>query len=193
MGLFDELRRRPVIAAARDGAGLSAAIASPSAAVFLLGGTILSLPDAVSRVQNVGKRAFVHIDLIEGLGHDAAAVDWCAANARPDGLISTRQPLLRRARELGLACVQRVFVMDSSSVLSALRLVGSFRPDMLELLPGLMPKLIAQFSGELPGSVIIAGGLITQAAEVKGALDAGALAVSTGARALWDWTPEDRA
>lgn len=187
--LLEQLHNRPVIAAARDTHSLDMVLLCPAVAVFLLGGTILSLREEVARVREKGKLCFVHLDLMEGLGHDKAAVDWLFREARPDGLISTRQPLLRHARERGLLTVQRVFVMDSSSIQSGVRLLKNFMPDMVELLPGLMPKAIVRLKQELPDAVIIAGGLITEPNEVYEALASGALAVSSAQRSLWDYEP----
>ena len=58
------------------------------------------------------------------------------------------------------------------------------KPDFIEVLPGLMPKVIQKVcrSSRTP---VIAGGLITDKESVMGALDAGAIAVSTTNREVW--------
>lgn len=154
------------------------------AAIFLLGGSILTLRDMVAAARAGGKRVFVHMDLLSGLGRDAQAVEWCAGEARPDGLISTRAPLLKRAKELGLITIQRLFVMDSSSIRHAERFAKGSAPDMLEVLPGLVPKAIVTLKAAM-GLPIIAGGMITEAGEIEQALRAGAAGVSTSMEALW--------
>lgn len=183
---MEGLARRPVIAAARDMAGAKRAAGSAAEAIFLLGGSILTLEDMVRAAKESGKRVFVHLDLLEGLGNDAAAVEWCAKNARPDGLISTRSPLLRQARACSLLTIQRLFVMDSSSLAHGVKLLAASKPDMIEVLPGLVPKAITQLRVALPQAAIIAGGMVTDRREVALALEAGALAVSTSEPALWD-------
>lgn len=57
-------------------------------------------------------------------------------------------------------------------------------PDAIEIMPGIIPKVIKQYlaSSKLP---IIAGGLVDQKVEVYEALEAGVLAVSTGEDPLW--------
>jgi glycerol uptake operon antiterminator len=50
--------------------------------------------------------------------------------------------------------------------------------DAIEILPGLMPKVIRHLAG-LTDKPIIAGGLITDRHDVQSALEAGAAAVST--------------
>lgn len=185
---LDALRERPVIAAARDSRGAALAAHSPAAAVFLLGGSIMILPQMVRDARSGGKRVFVHLDLLEGLGHDAAAVEWCARFAAPDGLISTRAPLLKRARECGLLTIQRLFVMDKASLSHGVKQLRQSGPDLIEVLPGLLPKAVSALVEALPGMPVIAGGMVTEASEVNAALNAGALGVSTSEQALWALT-----
>ena len=64
--------------------------------------------------------------------------------------------------------------------------ISAAAPDMVEVLPALVPKAITRLSRELKRP-IIAGGMATEPAEVALALEAGALAVSTSERALWEW------
>ena len=182
---LQRLEVRPVIAAVRDPKDLEAAIRSRAAAVFLLGGSLMTLPGSVERAKASGKYVFVHLDLCDGLGKDAAAVDFCAQAIRPDGIISTRAPLIRRAAERGLSTVQRMFLMDSQSLINGVRLIKNSECDMVEVLPGLAPKAISFMRCELTIPVI-AGGMVTTAQEVNQALQAGAAAVSTSCPELWD-------
>lgn len=182
--LIRELTIRPVIAAVRTAAEVEQAAKSPAAAVFLLGGSILTLGDTIRTLQAAGKAVFIHMDLCEGLGRDAAAVRWCARNLRPDGMISTKSQLMHAAKEEGLITIQRMFLMDSASLNSGLKLLGGNTPDLVELMPGLIPKAIRRVSEKL-SIPVIAGGMITEADEVASALRAGALAVSTSDRVLW--------
>ena len=185
------LRKRPVIAAARDLEGVKSAAASQSAAIFVLGGSIITLPEMARVAKSSGKRVFVHMDLLEGLGHDAAAVEWIAQTTHPDGLISTRAPLLRHAHKCGLITIQRLFVMDSSSLNHGIRQLRQSRPDMLEVLPGLVPKAISALVMALPGSEVIAGGMVTEESDVRAAIRAGAIGVSSSISSLWTLTREE--
>lgn len=174
----------PVIAGVREDDKLDAALNSPVCAVFLLGGSIFDLPDKVGRIKRSGKRAFVHLDLCEGLKSDAAAVEWLYRRAQPDGLISTKASLLKTASSFHMLTIQRLFVMDSNAVAHGIKLLKNNPPDMVEVLPGLVYKGIEALSRALPCPVI-AGGMITEASEVRAALYAGAVAVSTSATALY--------
>lgn len=56
--------------------------------------------------------------------------------------------------------------------------------DLIEVLPGLMPKVIHRVAATC-GKPIIAGGLVTEKADVVNALEAGALAVSSTNPGVW--------
>ncbi|MBR0463286.1 MAG: glycerol-3-phosphate responsive antiterminator [Clostridia bacterium] len=181
---LDALAQHRVIAAARGEEGVLRAVSSPVSTVFLLNGSILTLPDMTAFLKAAGKTVFIHIDLCEGLGKDASAVTWCARNCKPDGLISTRSQLLRCASDMGLMTIQRVFLVDSSSLEGGIRHIKAAPPDMIEVLPGLVPKAITRLRDELRLPVI-AGGMITQRSDVQTALEAGASAVSVSDEKLW--------
>lgn len=181
---LNALSDHPVIASARDLSSVRRAVATDVAAIFLLGGSILTLSELAECARSGGKRVFVHLDLLGGLGRDNAAVEWCAHEIKPDGMISTRAPLLKRANEMGMITIQRLFVMDSSSLHHGVNLFKAYAPDMLEVLPGLVPKAISSLKAEL-NRPIIAGGMITEPGEVAQALKAGASGVSSSVEALW--------
>ena len=74
--LIRQFQKNPVIPAARTLDGVKRASQTDAAAIFLLGGSILTLPDMISIAHECGKRAFVHLDLADGLGRDEIAVRW---------------------------------------------------------------------------------------------------------------------
>ena len=149
--LLDLLASGPVIAAVKSEDGLAAALESDVSVIFLLSGDILTVADAAARVRKAGKRAFVHLDLVDGLAAREVSVDFIARQTAADGIISTKAALTRRGRrELGLVAIQRFFLLDSM----ALDNIQRQRPqdaDLIEVLPGLMPKIIrrvAQLTGK---------------------------------------------
>lgn len=184
INLTEALARHPVIAAARTCEAVECASKTSVAAIFILGGSIITLPEMIRRARDGGKYAFVHIDLADGLGRDEAAVEWCARQLQADGLISTRPQLLRKASEIGMITIQRLFLMDSSSFEHGKRLLKNTPPDMAEVLPGIAPKAVRQLCDALDKPVI-AGGMINNRSEIIAALDAGALAVSVSDERLW--------
>ncbi len=185
--LLRQFSQSPVIPAARTPEAVRRAADTPAAAIFLLGGSILTLPEMIRISHEGGKRAFVHIDLAEGLGRDEAAVRWCVENLHADGVISTKSGLLKAASELGAITIQRLFLMDSTSFEHGKRMLRNTPPHMAEVLPGIAPKAIRELCSALDKPVI-AGGLITEPREIALALQAGATAVSVGDEKLWGIT-----
>lgn len=152
--------------------------------VFLLSTSILTIQDRVSQLKDVGKKVFVHIDLIDGLGRDNAAVKFIKDTVRPDGIISTKNNLLRYGREIGLVTVQRLFLIDSLSFETGINIIKNYRPDFVEVMPGIIPSAIEELSKEIE-QPIIAGGMLNKKHEIIQALNAGATAISTTNRSLW--------
>ena len=183
--LAETLLDEPVIAAVKTDEALTAALASPCSAVFLLASTLLTVDGLVHRIHDAGKLAVVHIDLVDGLSSREIAVDSLNALCRPDGIISTRPTLIRRARHRGLLTVQRAFILDSLSLASLSGQLEQGKPDFVEILPGIMPRVIAEISARTQVPVI-AGGLLRDKADVMAAMRAGTAAVSTSAPSLWD-------
>jgi glycerol uptake operon antiterminator len=178
------MRRRPIIAAVRDEAALQGALDSPSTVLFLLSARLLSIEHVVQRIRREERAVFVHLDLLDGLSKDQHGVHWLAEKARPTGVISTRGAMLGVARSLGLATVQRVFLLDSQSIRTGLDQAHNARPDVVEVLPGILPRVIADVAHRVQ-TPVIAGGMITTEADCCAALRAGAQAVSTSNERLW--------
>jgi len=182
--MMSVLEQNPVLPAVKDAGRLEACLAQPAGVVFLLCGDILNIDRLIDRVHQAGKYAVVHADLVAGLAPREIAVDFlhrCGA----DGIISTRPTLIRRARHRGLLTVQRAFILDSLSLTSLSGQLEQGKPDFVEILPGIMPRVIAEISARTQVPVI-AGGLLRDKADVMAAMRAGAAAVSTSAPSLWD-------
>ncbi len=72
----------------------------------------------------------------------------------------------------------RFFVLDSVALVNLNRQCSAVVPDCIEILPGLMPKIIKKMADSEPYP-LIAGGLISDREDIESALGAGAVAVST--------------
>lgn len=182
--LLDMLAEGPVIASVKNEEGLAAALDSDVPVIFLLFGDILNIGDLTRRIHKTGKAAFVHLDLIEGLAAREVTVDYIAGQTDADGVISTKPQLLRRAGEMGLVTVQRFFLLDSMALQNVSRHLGQDISDFIEILPGLMPKIVRRVA-ETTGKPVIAGGLIDEKEDVVAALNAGAVAVSATNPEVW--------
>ena len=181
------VRENPVLAAVKDEAELEEVLKSDGVQIiFVLFGDVCIIPGIVERIKDRGKFAIVHADLVEGLSSKEVVVDYLKSNTRLDGIISTKQSIIRRGIELGLFTVLRCFVLDTKSLINLQRWLDSgVKPDVVELMPGIAPKIIRLIRKTGKGIPVIAGGLITEEWEVREALVAGAVAVSTTSSKLW--------
>lgn len=181
----EQLMENPVIAAVKEEQALEVALKSECEAVFLLSSTVMNVEERVTRIKEAGKVAVVHMDLVEGLSNREIAVDALTQLCHPHGIISTRPAQVRRARHLGLVTVQRAFILDSMSITSLQGQISVGKPDFIEILPGIMPRIITEITQQTQIPVI-AGGLIKYKDEVLDAIKAGAVAVSTTCQAVWE-------
>lgn len=181
---LDLLCRSPVVASVKDGTGLERALESTCEAVFLLYGDVLTAAGLAERVKAAGKACFVHLDLVEGLSPREVAVDFLRRNTPADGILTTRPQLVHRAHELGLLTVQRFFLLDSMALANMHRQLEQSACDLVEVLPGVIPKVIGRVAAE-QGKPVIAGGLIQDKEDVTAALSAGAAAVSSTEEKVW--------
>ena len=177
------LRDNPVIAAVKDKDGLEKCLKSESRIIFILFGDLVDIADIVSRIKSAGKLAMVHVDLIEGLSSRDVAVDFIAKNTHADGIISTKPNLVHRVKACGLLAVQRFFLLDSIALNNLIRQPAP-NCDAIEILPGMMPKIIKKLVGIIE-KPIIAGGLITDKEDIVSALSAGAIAISSTNQDTW--------
>ena len=175
----------PIIAAVKTDAELLRALESECQVIFLLYGNVVNVDALVRRVREKGKICIVHIDLVDGLSSREIAVDGLVKLCHPDGIISTKPFMIRRARQLGLLTIQRVFLLDSISLENILSQMDLQNPDFIEVLPGVIPSALREITAaaEIP---VIAGGLIRSKPEVIQALQAGAVAVSTSCTKVWE-------
>ncbi len=181
---LERLRQHPIIAAVRDPADVRTALNGPVTTIFLLSGHLLNIADTVRMVLRDGRLVFVHVDLIDGLAKDQHGLRWLARTAEPTGIITTRASLISAARTLNLGTVQRLFLLDSQSVHTGVEQAHTAHPDVVEVLPGVIPDLVSEVIARTERP-LIAGGLIKTVGQCRAAIDAGAWAVSTSDQRLW--------
>ncbi|PFG06333.1 glycerol-3-phosphate responsive antiterminator [Bacillus sp. es.034] len=134
--------------------------------------------------RNENRKMFLHLDLIHGLSSDEYAAEYVCQEIKPYGIISTKGNVIKKARQKGVYATQRMFVIDSSAMNRSIELIQKTDPDFIEVLPGVVPKIIKEI-GTKTGKPIFAGGLIDTVDEVEAALEAGATAITTSDRVLW--------
>lgn len=84
-----------------------------------------------------------------------------------------------------MIAIQRIFLLDSHALNTSYRLIQSFQPDYIEVLPGIIPHIIREISDNT-NVPILAGGLIRTVEEAREALQAGAVAITTSEQKIWN-------
>lgn len=178
------LEDSPVIAAIKDEFGLEQCLQSECQIIFILYGTICNISEIVSRIHMAGKFAVIHLDLVDGLSPREISVDFIRRNTEADGIISTRPNIIRYARQTGLLAIQRFFIIDSRALETTLRQLKTSPPDIVEILPGVMPRIIQLIrrESEIP---VIASGLVLDKKDITDALQAGADGISSTKQSTW--------
>lgn len=184
--IMEQFEDCPVIAAIKDENGLKRCLESDIQIVFVLYGDICNIAEIVDRLKEAGKTVFIHMDLIGGLGSREIAVTYIHSVTKADGIISTKPALIKQAKEHDFFAVMRFFVLDSMAYDNIRKQIENIRPDMIEIIPGAMPKVITRLCNFIEGKVpVIAGGMITDKEDTMAALNAGATAISTTNQSVW--------
>ena len=173
---YDAVGNNPIIAAVKNIEDIEVSCAIEEIQViFILFGDVCSIDRIVKRVKDAGKVTMVHVDLISGLSPKEISVEYLKEHTEADGIISTKPSLIKKAKELGMYTVLRYFLLDSMAFENIRQQQHMVRPDFIEVLPGVMPRVIKRICGSVK-TPIIAGGLITDKEDVMAALSAGAIA-----------------
>jgi len=180
-----KFEKSSIIAAVYSDRDFEEALKNNVEVIILLRANLLTLHKFIESAHKNQKMLFVHADMTEGITKDDFGIAYIA-KAGADGIVSTRSNLIKTAKKSKLMTVQRVFAIDSKSVSTAIETAKSCKPDMIEIMPGIIPKVIARFKGNV-NIPLIMGGFIETKEEIAQALSAGAHAVSTSRSELWNW------
>lgn len=181
---LERMRKSPVIATLKSLDELETALECECEIVFLLCGDIFNLKSIVEKLKAKGKMIFIHVDLVDGFSKDATALKYIHEEIKPDGIISTKNSLLKCAKQLGLLTVQRLFIIDSLSIDTTVKASASIAPDAVEIMPGIMPRITKKLCNQLDVPIIV-GGLIDDENDITCAIESGAKGVSTSKSELW--------
>lgn len=181
---FDRISESPIIASVKDLNNLDKALDSPCEIIFLLSGNIFNLKEVSNRVRHKNKGIYIHIDSIDGFSKDTWGLEYIIKNICPDGIITEKNNLIKLSKDMGVFTIQRLYITDSSTLDNSIHSIKSNRPNAIEVLPGIMPKIIKRLISETKIPVI-ASGLITDKCDLDSSLNAGAIAISTSKKDIW--------
>lgn len=175
----------PVIPEIKNDEWLESLSESESDIVYIVYGDICTIAEIVDKVKAMGKRAIVHVDLIVGLSAKEISVDFIKKYTKADGIISMKLGMIKRANDLGLFTIQRFYMMDGFTYANIEKHVKNCNPDIVEFLPAGLSKVM-KYLAETIEKPVVATGLTQDKEDIIGALKAGAIAVATTNRGLWN-------
>ncbi|MDU5650360.1 MAG: glycerol-3-phosphate responsive antiterminator [Clostridium perfringens] len=177
------LEDNPIVAAVKDMDQLNKALEADVDVIFVLFGNILDIIEISHKISEKNKIGILHIDLVDGLTNREIVLEYLKEKTKFDGIISTKAQTVESAKKLGLVAIQRVFILDSLSFQSTKNhLVDEC--DAVEMLPGLLFKVIKELSKTIHKPLIV-GGLISDKEDVMEALRSGATCISTTKEDIW--------
>lgn len=175
---------QPILPAARKIKDLEKLLQFSYEYIIVLDTHVGQLKPLVDLAKSCGKKPLLHADLVEGLKNDEYATEFLCQIVQPAGLISTRAGVITKTKQNGLLAIQRMFLLDTNALEKSYTLLERTKPDYIEVLPGVIPHMIAEVY-QRTGIPIFAGGLIRTVKDVEQALEAGATAVTTSNSQLW--------
>ena len=172
-----------IFAAVRTGEGLDYALKTGVKTIFMQATNIEEVGEQIEKAHKAGKKLFIHIDITDGVGKDEYGIRYLQ-KLGADGIISTRTNIIKQAKKMGLATCQKFFIVDTHSLSTTIEAIKMGKPDMIEVMPGLVSKVIKKIKEETD-TFIISGGLLTTEEEMQKTIDDGAMGVSTSVRSFW--------
>ncbi len=180
----------PIIASIKRDEDLEIVLRSQCQVVFILYGSLCTITGIVSTLKEAGKLVFVHADLLEGVSSKDVVGQFLKETTGADGIISAKNNLLKAAKAAGMYTVHRFFLIDSMSLANLTKQAISSDADCIEIMPGYGPKGIRWVLRDMETAgldkPLIASGLVCSKEDVTNALGAGATAISTTCRSVWD-------
>lgn len=183
---FERLASHRKIAAIKQPGDIEKAVKYKSriSAVFLMTGNIMSVKGYTDHFKKENLPVFIHIEKIGGLSLNNEGLDFIANYVKPLGIVTTKPGLISKARKHKLMAIQRVFMIDTEVYSHIIESAGHNGADIVEIMPSRLPHIIQSLSEKIDMPVIT-GGLLTEEAHAKEALDCGAAAVTTSNKGIW--------
>ena len=178
-----------VIAAIWDNKLFEQALKYDMKSLFLLQGSINTLPYMVKRIKDVGGVLFVDVDFIAGLQADEEGLIFLKKMGI-NGVITTKGRTIKTAKNMNLSVVLRFFAIDSHAVEKGIEQIRNYSPDYVEILPGVAAvRVIKRMK---LGSQVIAAGLLDNPQDVKEVFKSKIKYISTSSVEIWKWYKSGR-
>lgn len=184
--LLDRFQKYRLVAAVKDPKSLEKAVKYKEniSAVILMTGTILTAKKFVDYLQSNGLPVILHVERIGGLQMDNDGAEFIKRYIKPAGIVTTKNGIIKRAKEKGLFVIQRVFLVDTDMYLNLEKGIDYNPSDIIEIMPSRVPEYISRLT-KMTDIPVITGGLLSSITHAKNAFENGATAVSTSNTVMW--------
>lgn len=176
--LLEVLEEEKMIVSIKSPKAFDEFLDSPITTGFLLMGNINNLQPYVQELKHRGKIVFLHLERVQGIRVDQEGLSYIATQIKPHGIITTKKQLIASAKKMDLLTIQRLFLVDSDATRNGLEISDQYNPDLIEVMPGIIPTMIEKITEDI-SKTLITGGLVEHESQIQAALDHGAAAVST--------------
>lgn len=156
MNIKELLEENPIIAAVKNEEQLNQALDSEAQVIFVLFGDVMNIKEISEIITSRNKIGIIHIDLVEGFTNKEIVVKYIKEETKFSGIISTKPQVVKLAKKYNLLGVQRVFIFDTLSLNNVKSHMIS-ECDAIEVLPGIIPKVIEIIS-KYSSKPVVAGG-----------------------------------
>lgn len=181
---YERISKNPIIASVYNLDKLDNALDSKCEIIFLLTGNIFNLKEISNRVREKKKGLYIYVDSIDGFSKDTWGLEYIVKNICPDGIITSKHNLIKLSKDMGVFIIQRLFISDSNSLEDALSSIKINRPNVVEILPGIIPDIIKNIVDNTKIS-LISSGLISDKRDIDLSFKAGAIAISCSKEEVW--------
>ncbi len=177
------LKYSEIILGIKSNQDVETALAMEGKIVFTLYGSVTTIPQIVKRFKQAGKTVFVNVDFVEGFSEDRAIIEFMKKYTVADGIISSKAPLLRYAKQLGFITIHRFFVVDSIAYRNIGKKLEDSHADMINVIPG-WSKTVKWIVEEFHRPVVSSGFVCDKEAVIDN-LKVGAVAICSTNPDMW--------
>lgn len=181
---FNIVSENAIIASITDLNQLDIALNSHCKIIFLLTGNIFNLKEVSNRIFEKDKELFIYVDKIDGFSKDSWGLEYIIKNIPLSGIITSKSNLVKQSKNMGVFTIQRMFIHDTDSLNKLFHSIKECPPHGIEILPGIIPKIIKHIVS-ITNIPLITGGLIFEKEDIDNSLQSGAIAISTSNTNIW--------
>lgn len=154
--------------------------------LFLTKTNICNLHGIVEPIHAAKKKAFVHLEFMNGFKADREGLKLLKNAYKVDGVVSANLHALFEANSLGLETIYRLFLVDSISLERSENVLKGAHFSGIEVLPAINAiEEVQDLKEKLPNEFLIAGGFVRKQEVINRAFHEGYTAVDTSDPTLW--------